>query len=100
MPEQPRRRATVRDIAADTGLSIATVSRVLNDHAHVAEHTREVVRQAVERLGARAPHPRTLPGRPAGVYLRCPYQLTDYFGLIVSSVAETVQLHGRQVILD
>jgi len=100
MAEQPKRRATVRDIAAETGLSIATVSRVLNDHAHVAAPTRELVRRAVERLGSRAPHARGLPDRPAGVYLRCPYQLTDYFGLIVSSVAETVKLHGRQLILD
>ena len=34
------------------------------------------------------------------VYLRCPYLLTDYFGLIVSSVAETLALHGRAVVLD
>ena len=29
-------RATVRDVAAETGLSIATVSRVLNGQANVA----------------------------------------------------------------
>ena len=38
------RRVTVRDIAAQTGVSIATVSRVLNDQANVAPHTRELVR--------------------------------------------------------
>src|SRR5947208_17105838 len=94
------RRVTVRDIAAQTGVSIATVSRVLNDHAHVAAHTRELVQRAVEQLGAQAPAPRA--GRPTGgpVYLRCPYLLTDYFGLIVSSVAETLELHGRQLLLD
>ena len=26
--------------------------------------------------------------------------LTDYFGLIVSSIAETIELHGRQMILN
>src|SRR5882724_244248 len=90
------RRVTVRDIAAETGVSIATVSRVLNDHAHVAPHTRELVRRAAERLGA--PAPRRAVAGP--VYLRCPYLLTDYFGLIVSSVAETLELHGRQLLLD
>src|SRR5258708_17006119 len=84
------RRVTVRDIAAETGVSIATVSRVLNDHAHVAPHTREMVRRAAERLGA--PAPRRAVAGP--VYLRCPYLLTHYFGLIVSSVPETLELPG------
>ncbi|BCJ41120.1 LacI family transcriptional regulator [Actinoplanes ianthinogenes] len=91
MPELPRRRATVRDIAAATGLSIATVSRALNNHAHVAPHTRELVRQAIDRHGTSG---------STTIYLRCPYQLTDYFGLIVSAVAETVKRHGHQVLLD
>ena len=32
--------------------------------------------------------------------MRCPYVLTDYFGLIVSSIAETLELHGRQLMLN
>ncbi len=102
MDRSVSRRVTVRDIAAQTGVSIATVSRVLNDHAHVAPHTRELVQRAVEQLGAQAPAPRTTATRPVAdtVYLRCPYLLTDYFGLIVSSVAETLELHGRQLLLD
>src|SRR6266699_3855214 len=89
------RRVTVRDIAAQTGVSIATVSRVLNGRDHVAPETRDLVRAAAEQL-------RAGPARaPAGaVYLRCPYLLTDYFGLIVSAVAETLALHGRAVLLD
>ena len=96
------RRATVRDIAAQTGVSIATVSRVLNDQEHVAPQTRDLVRQAVQRLGDQAPGPRAAPVRAAtgAVYLRCPYLLTDYFGLIVSSIAETLELHGRQLLLN
>ncbi|MGM1057695.1 LacI family DNA-binding transcriptional regulator [Saccharothrix sp. Mg75] len=92
-------RATVRDVARATGLSIATVSRVLNGQANVAQHTRELVLRTVDQLGAQAPRPRG--AKPAGsIYVRCPYLLTDYFGLIVSSVAETLALHGRQVLLD
>ena len=87
---------TVRDIAAQTGVSIATVSRVLNGQANVAPETRELVQQAASRLRAQ-PSARVTGG---AVYLRCPYLLTDYFGLIVSSVAETLALHGRAVILD
>ena len=95
-------RVTVRDLAAETGVSIATVSRVLNNQAHVAPHTRELVQAAAERLSGQAPRPRTAAARVAqgAVYLRCPYLLTDYFGLIVSSIAETLELHGRPVLLN
>jgi len=95
-------RATVRDVAAETGLSIATVSRVLNGQANVAPHTRDTVLQAMGRLGDLAPRRRGAVGPDEGgaVYVRCPYVLTDYFGLIVSSIAETIELHGRQMMLN
>jgi LacI family transcriptional regulator len=88
----------VRDIAARTGVSIATVSRALNDQANVAPHTRELVQRAARELGTQAG--RSGLGPPGAVYLRCPYLLTDYFGLIVSSIAETLELHGRPLILN
>jgi len=98
----PHVRATVRDVAAETGLSIATVSRVINGQANVAPHTRDLVLKAVDRLGAQAPRPRVAAVRPAdgAVFVRCPYVLTDYFGLIVSSIAETLERHGRRVVLN
>src|SRR3984957_8694206 len=98
-------RVTVRAIAAETGLSIATVSRVLNGGANVAADTRQRVRQVVDRLGDRAPEPRRRPpararvSRPS-VFVRCPYLLTDYFGHIVTSIAETLALHGQSMLLD
>jgi LacI family transcriptional regulator len=94
-------RVTVRAVAAETGLSIATVSRVMNGRANVAPHTRDLVLRAMGRLGQHGPRHRTGP-EPAGgaVYVRCPYVLTDYFGIIVSSVAETLEVHGRSVVLN
>ena len=100
---RPRsQRVTVRDLAAETGVSIATVSRVLNNQAHVAPHTRDLVERALERLSTQARGPGTVPAGVAHgpVYLRCPYLLTDYFGLIVSSIAETLELHGRPLVLN
>jgi LacI family transcriptional regulator len=92
-----RQRATVRELAAQTGLSVATVSRVLNGQANVAPHTREVVLKAVGRLGHQAPRART---DHESIHVRCPYLLTDYFGVIVSSIAESVERHGRSVVLN
>lgn len=100
MTDSPR--ATVREIAADTGVSIATVSRVLNDHANVAPKTRRVVLQAVERRRAQASAALGGTGSNHGgaVFVRCPYVLTDYFGIIVSSIAETLALYGRELVLN
>lgn len=96
-------KVTVRALAAETGLSITTVSRVLNGGENVAPATRDKVRAVVERLGARAPEPRRrMPGglpRPP-VFVRCPYRLADYFGFIVTAVAESLYNHGWQMLLD
>jgi LacI family transcriptional regulator len=95
---QPGAKVTVRAIAAEAGVSIATVSRVMNGHVQVAPETQELVRQAVGRLGGPAPARRA---RNGGLILvRCPYVLADYFGLIVSSIAETLSLYDRRMILD
>jgi LacI family transcriptional regulator len=87
----------VRELAAETGLSIATVSRVLNGQANVAPRTRQMVLQAVGRLGHDSPRLRT---DGEAVYIRCPYLLDDYFGPIVSSIVETVELHGMTAVLN
>ncbi|WP_434443484.1 LacI family DNA-binding transcriptional regulator [Lentzea sp. E54] len=92
--EDVKQRASLRDIAAETGVSVATVSRVLNDHVNVAPRTRDLVLQAIERRR------RETPARLRTVYVRCPYVLTDYFGLIVSSIADTLKLHGLRLVLD
>jgi LacI family transcriptional regulator len=98
----PGPKATVREIASETGVSIATVSRVLNGQAHVAPHTRSLVMAALERRGGQAPEPRSAHPRRVrpGVYVRCPYVLTDYFGLIVSSVAQVLDQQNIPLILN
>ncbi|TLS38848.1 LacI family DNA-binding transcriptional regulator [Pseudalkalibacillus caeni] len=42
---------TIADVAKYTGLSRATVSRVINNYPHVSEQKRELVRQAMMELG-------------------------------------------------
>ena len=47
----PRSGATIRDVALASGVSTATVSRVLNDGGSVSAATALKVRDEVERLG-------------------------------------------------
>lgn len=42
---------TIKDLAAKTGYSVGTVSRVLNNHPHASEKARRVILQAVEESG-------------------------------------------------
>ncbi|GIJ49185.1 transcriptional regulator [Virgisporangium aliadipatigenens] len=93
-------RATVRQVAAETGLSIATVSRALSGQTNVAPRTRELVLEAVDRLAPKGTPARRGPQTRGAVYVRCPYVLTDYFGLIVSSIADTAERHGMEIVLN
>lgn len=45
------KRPTVRDIAQHTGLSVATVDRVLHERPGVSVTSRRKVREAVHTLG-------------------------------------------------
>src|SRR4051795_5942174 len=45
------RRPTIQDVADQAGVSIATVSRVLNDRSDVSVETRERVREVARSVG-------------------------------------------------
>ncbi|MEB8338222.1 LacI family DNA-binding transcriptional regulator [Streptomyces endophyticus] len=62
---QARPRITIKEIAAEAGVSVPTVSKVLNGHAHVAPATRERVESLLERHA----YPRR-PRKPAAVPAR------------------------------
>ena len=44
---------TIKDLAAKTGYSVGTISRVLNNQAHVSEQAREVILKAAQESGFR-----------------------------------------------
>ena len=50
-PNGGKPRATIRDVASAAGVSIATVSRVLNGRRDVSPQTREAVLRAVQEQG-------------------------------------------------
>ncbi|MDP9286261.1 MAG: LacI family transcriptional regulator [Actinomycetota bacterium] len=96
-----RGRATIRDIADLAGVSIATVSRVLNDRPDVAPGTRETVLQVVRQhgfstnRGARA----LSSGRSGIIGLTLPVVNDAYFGPILSGAAEALYEQDMRIVL-
>jgi LacI family transcriptional regulator len=101
-PDQKfRGRATIRDIADLAGVSIATVSRVLNDRPDVAPGTRETVMQVVREhgfstnRGARA----LSSGRSGFIGVTLPLVNDAYFGPILSGAAEALYEGDMRIVL-
>jgi LacI family transcriptional regulator len=92
---------TIRDVAREAGVSVSTVSRVLNEKPDVAPATRERVQAVIASLNFRAnPAARRLAGasiRAVGLLmpgLRSQYELD-----IMRGVAEAVAATGRELVV-
>ncbi|MFF5881477.1 LacI family DNA-binding transcriptional regulator [Streptomyces sp. NPDC014603] len=93
--------ASIKDVAAEAGLSVATVSRVLNGHPSVSEEARRRVTAAVERLGYRpnavARSLRTHQTRTLGLVISD--VMNPYFTELARSVEEEARALGYSVII-
>jgi DNA-binding LacI/PurR family transcriptional regulator len=99
--DRPNGRATIRDIAAYAGVSITTVSRVLNDRPDVASETREAVLQVIRELNFtsnRAPRP-AQSGRTGLVGVTIPEVLGDYFAQLITGFTEALYELDMQAVL-
>lgn len=98
---RPRSRTTVRDIAAHFGVSVATVSRVINGRPDVAPETREAILQYIREQGYSANrNARGLAGGRSGlVGLSLPFVHSAYFGEIAAGAAEALGERGARLIL-
>src|SRR5258707_13040360 len=87
-----RARVTIREIAELAGVSIATVSRVVNGRDDVSEETREVVQRIVREHGYSAN--RSARGLSAGrtgfVGVTVPLANPPSFSSILSDAAEAL----------
>jgi DNA-binding LacI/PurR family transcriptional regulator len=55
LPQIEKRRITIADVAKAAGVSVPTVSRILNNKEYVADETRDRVNKVIQELGY-APH--------------------------------------------
>lgn len=94
-------RTVIRDIAAAAGVSVATVSRVLNGRADVSPSTRAAVLQEIRERGyvprrtARA----LAGGRTGLIGLTVPFVLGDYFAQIMDGAVEALYERDARVVV-
>ncbi|MFF4140468.1 LacI family DNA-binding transcriptional regulator [Streptomyces sp. NPDC001698] len=93
--------ASIKDVAAAAGVSVATVSRVLNEHPSVSADARTRVLASVEALGYRpnavARSLRTHRTRTLGLVISD--VLNPYFTALARSVEEEARALGYSVII-
>ncbi len=94
-------KVTIRQVAELAGVSIATVSRVVNDRSDVSSKTREAVRRVMLEQGYHA-NPKTWPGvaaRTGLVGVTMPVIHHGYFAAILSGAAEALYDHDMRIVL-
>jgi LacI family transcriptional regulator len=98
-----RSRVTIRDVAQAAGVSIATVSRVVNGHSDVSIQTREAVSRVLRERG----YPGSVRGRfgrgdgtgTGLVGVTMPLVHPGYFASILAGAAEALYEHDRRIVL-
>ncbi|WP_071394338.1 LacI family DNA-binding transcriptional regulator [Bacillus tuaregi] len=95
--------ANIKDIAKMAGVSVTTVSRVLNDHPYVSDEKRKAVMLAMEECNYQpnlnAVH--LSKGETLLVGVVIPYINHPYFGLLVEGIAnEAVQYNYKLVLIQ
>lgn len=89
-----RKNPSVADVAAIAGVSIRTVSNVVNDYAHVSISTRRKVEEAIRQTGYRPniSAKRLRQGRTGTIGLAVPNMGWPYFG----EIAHLVQIEAQK----
>jgi LacI family transcriptional regulator len=91
-------RITIRQVAELAGVSIATVSRVVNGHSDVSSQTRAAVQRVIREHGYR-PGPRPRPGRTGLIGVTVPLIHPGYFAEILAGAAEALYEQDMRAVL-
>ena len=92
---------TIKKVASRANVSVATVSRVINNNGAVKAHLREAVESAIQELQY-AYKPAPLNGRKDGPHrigLAVPSILNPFHALLVKGIASAALLHHAELVL-
>jgi LacI family transcriptional regulator len=93
-------KVTIRQVAAAAGVSIATVSRVVNGHSDVSAETRQAVELVLRERGYPAGGRRSRTAQATGLIgVTMPFVNPGYFAQILSGAAEALYEQGLRAVL-
>ena len=100
-PPAGDRRVTIADVAADAGVGVGTVSRVLNGSDQVRESTLRAVLDSIDRLGYRPSHAAAalVRGTPHTVALVVTHLTRPSNGVRVASALAVLEEQGYDTIV-
>ena len=93
--------ATIKDVAKKANVSVATVSRVINNTGYVNHETRKIVEVAIEELGY-VPNElaRSLFRKRSNIIgLIVPHISTYFFAELIESLEESIMQHGYKLMI-
>lgn len=95
------KKCTIKDVAALAGVSVGTVSMILNGSDKITEKTKERVMDAIEKLDYRRnPHARSLGSQKSRTIGLVVTDLTNpFFGMIVNSIQKYVHARDYNLLL-
>ena len=95
---------TMKDIARELGVSVATVSRALQDSPRISEERRRVIQQYARShnfypnvMGEALRHSRVMPLKVIGVIV--PEFTHYYFSSVLTGIEETAMAHGYYIMV-
>jgi LacI family transcriptional regulator len=100
-PKKPRKASSIYDVARESGVSVFTVSAVVNHKAHVGKNLRERVEAAIHKLNYR-PNliARSLAKqRTHTIGMIVPDIANPFFPMVVRGAEDAAQKHGYNLLL-
>jgi LacI family transcriptional regulator, repressor for deo operon, udp, cdd, tsx, nupC, and nupG len=92
----------MQDVAERAGVSLRTVSNVVNDYVHVSPETREKVKRALDDLGYEVNWAarRLRSGRTGLVALVVPNLQSPYFAMLADAVVKAADRRGQALLVE
>lgn len=98
MIKQHKKSITIKDLAKKANVSIASVSRVINNDPSVRSDIRQAVEKAITELGYR-PKTRNRNGVTNRIGLLIADITNPYFALLIQGITSVARVQGKSVVL-
>ncbi|PQA97835.1 LacI family transcriptional regulator [Chryseobacterium shigense] len=96
-----KKNATIYDISKKLNVSVATVSRALNDNPRISEATKDLVRKTAKEMNYKQNNlaKALKSGETKNVGIIVPYINTNFFSSVIRGIEEELSPHGYHVII-